>query len=131
MESVKEERVSPLLGEGGGSYGPLEVNPRPCVLQPPQPAPPAPPHTNNQKTVKPYLSVTPAQTNSLATVITTVSSSGDLPRTAVSGRPGSAEDGVVETVLLSTAQSFSGEISEAVSKILEDYDWSKIPLANK
>nr|XP_027226091.1 Krueppel-like factor 3 [Penaeus vannamei] len=27
--------------------------------------------------------------------------------------------------------NFSGEISDAVSKILDDYDWSKIPLANK
>ncbi|XP_042235961.1 transcription factor SOX-8-like isoform X2 [Homarus americanus] len=43
---------------------------------------------------------------------------------------GSGDDSIVETVLMPGAPNFSGEISDAVSKILEDYDWSKIPLAN-
>nr|XP_045604482.1 transcription factor Sox-10-like isoform X2 [Procambarus clarkii] len=142
MESVKKERVSPLLGDGGGgSYGAPDLSIRPCGGGG---GPPPPPHTNDHKTtVKSYLASVggvgaPAQTSTslsastLATVITTTASTttvtGDLARSVISSRGG--DNGVVETVLLPGAPNFSGEISDAVAKILEDYDWSKIPLAN-
>ncbi|KAK8742512.1 hypothetical protein OTU49_001928 [Cherax quadricarinatus] len=143
MESVKKERVSPLLPEGGGTYCPPDANSRPCGVVPPSQT-----QTNDHKTtVKSYLAsvnggvppppppppTSALSTTTLASVISTTTASstvnGDLGRNTISSR-GVDERGVVETVLLSGAPNFSGEISDAVAKILEDYDWSKIPLAN-
>ena len=149
MESVKKECVSPLLvegggggGGGGGSYDPSTRN---CVT-----SPPATPVQNTNQDLKPPIKTYlpqqppsqpqpqpqpqphPPQTTALPSptlpsVITTVSSQG-----GGAGRGVEVTGVVVDSELIPhQATSFSGEIGEAVSKILEDYDWSKIPLANK
>ncbi|KAG0714866.1 Transcription factor SOX-10 [Chionoecetes opilio] len=63
------------------------------------------------------------------TVITSVASS----QGGGTGRRGEVTSVGVDSDLIHPTHpvNFSGEIGEAVSKILEDYDWSKIPLANK
>lgn len=136
METVKKERVSPLLGEGG-SYDPSSRN---CVAS----APATPVQTTHDlkppvKTYLPQQSAPhpppqPPQTTALPSptlpsVITTVSSSHG----GGAGRSGEEVTGVgVDSELIpNQTTNFSGEIGEAVTKILEDYDWSKIPLANK
>nr|XP_027226033.1 transcription factor SOX-8-like isoform X1 [Penaeus vannamei] len=149
MDSVKKERVSPLLGDAGG-FGP-DASGR---------APPCPlPQGNDHKTtVKSFLANIPQSnsalpTNALTSVITTSASSlsagADVSpqRTTTGGsRNGgggggggagaggvtlSAADTEIVEGLMERDGNFSGEISDAVSKILDDYDWSKIPLANK
>lgn len=150
METVKKERVSPLLGEGGGSYDPSS---RTCITSaPPTPAQnthdikppvkayhPQTPTPQQQPPPPPPPQQQPPQTTALPspplpTVITSVPSStgggagrivGELNGVSVSvGADGELLAGHPNV-------NFSGEISDAVTKILEDYDWSKIPLANK
>lgn len=140
MESVKKERVSPLLGEGG-SY---DSSNRTCVSSAPTTSvqtthdlkPPVKTYHPQQPTPQPQPQPQPPQTaplpsSPLPTVITSVPSSTG----GGSGRIAEELNGVGVSVdgELLTGQSvnFSGEISDAVTKILEDYDWSKIPLANK
>ncbi|XP_050716185.1 transcription factor SOX-8-like isoform X2 [Eriocheir sinensis] len=148
MDPVKKERVSPLLGEGGGSYDPstrtcitsvaassaqntLDLKPNIKVYHPQQPVPqqqppPQPPQPQPPQT-------TAHSSPPLPTVITSVPSSTgggagriveELNGVGVSVGP----DG--ELLPGHSTVNFSGEISDAVTKILEDYDWSKIPLAN-
>lgn len=137
METVKKERVSPLLGEGG-SYDPSS---RPCVTSSPATSvqnthdlkPPVKNFLPQQPPPQPQPQPPPPQTTALPspplpTVITSVSS-------ALCGTGRTVEElngvGVDGDLLAGQSVNFSGEISDAVSKILEDYDWSKIPLANK
>lgn len=135
METVKKERVSPLLGETGGTYEPPSRN---CVTS--TPATPVQTTHDIKPPVKTYLPQQPApppapqppQTTAhpsptLPTVITTVSS-----QTTNAARGAEVTSvGVDAELIASQASNFSGEIGDAVTKILEDYDWSKIPLANK
>lgn len=140
MESVKKERVSPLLGEGG-SYDPSS---RTCVTSAPATSvqnthdlkPPIKTFLPQQPAPQPQPQPQPPQTTALPspplpTVITSV------PSSTGSGTGRTTEDlngvgvGVDGELLPGQTVNFSGEISDAVTKILEDYDWSKIPLANK
>lgn len=147
MDPVKKERVSPLLGDGGGNFDPssrtcitsaaasstqntLDLKPPIKVYHPQQPPapqqqpPPQPPQPQPPQT-------TALSSPSLPTVITSVPSSTGGP-----GRIGEELNGVGvgpdgELLTSHSSVNFSGDISDTVTKILEDYDWSKIPLANK
>ncbi|XP_068230187.1 transcription factor SOX-8-like isoform X2 [Palaemon carinicauda] len=146
MESVKKERVSPMLGESGAYDS--EVSPRNGV--------PAPANLEAKSNSKAFLPSYSSPANStcalttLATAISTTStttvSNGDISGTrcpsttnilppcrtngAHNGRATSVDESTLEEVILAPGNNFSGDIGDAVSKILEDYDWSKIPLAN-
>ncbi|XP_064120449.1 transcription factor SOX-8-like isoform X3 [Macrobrachium nipponense] len=153
MESVKKEPVSPMLGESGGTYDSSEVSTRGGGVI-------APTTTNlegksnSKPPFMPSYSSSSANgvggacalttlANAISTTSTTTVSNGDLAsgrggpssggngRATANGPSSVVDEASLEEVILAPGSNFSGDIGDAVTKILEDYDWSKIPLANK
>lgn len=103
------------------------------------------PSTQSESSSPPILSCNPATyTNLIVSGGTTTnnhSPPGILVNELTRGKPMGTEDDEDDPLLLNNITKnelgkelgtmFSGDISDAVTKILEDYDWSKIPLANR
>ncbi|KAK7071117.1 Transcription factor Sox-8 [Halocaridina rubra] len=156
MEEVKIERVSPVMGETA-SYEP-ETPPRSGGVANQKSTDIKPVGAIKSYIPANYASPSSNANSSCpitnhATVISTTASSnaaviGDLSNTRAASLTNrttivnggltlrnSVGETTLENVLLAAGNhhnaNFSGDISEAVSKILDDYDWSKIPMANK